>query len=65
MIKEEIKELLVEEGEYDPMDVETMSDYSLFDSILSCNGIVGFTDDIIAWYKSCFEESTFDNLDEL
>ena len=62
MIKEEVKEFLVEEGEYDPTDVETMSDYSLFDSILSYHGIIGFTDDIMGWYKACFEESTFDNL---
>lgn len=54
MIKEEVKEFLVEEGEYDPTDVETMSDYSLFDSILSYHGIIGFTDDIMEWYKACF-----------
>lgn len=63
MIKEEVKEFLVEEGEYDPTDVESMSDYSLFDSILSFHGIIGFTEDIMEWYKACFEESTFDNLE--
>ena len=34
MIKEEVKEFLVEEGEYDPTDVETMSDYSLRQKII-------------------------------
>ena len=62
MIKEEIKEFLVEEGEYDPLDVENMSDFRLFDAMLSFHGIIGFTNDIKDWYQACFEESTLDEL---
>lgn len=63
LTRRDIKDYLIDEAEYDPSDVETMSDYLLFDSILSFNGIIGFTDDIMSWYKACFDESTLDNLE--
>ncbi len=48
MTKEELQEYLVDEAEYRQEDVEGMSEYELVDNYLSYNGIIGFTDDILA-----------------
>ena len=47
MTKSELKEILVEDYEFDKADVETMSDYRLVDSWLRYNGIVNYTYDIL------------------
>lgn len=47
MTKEQLKEILIEDYEFDVIDVESMSDYQLLDSWLRYNGIVGYTVDIL------------------
>lgn len=47
MTKAELKEILVEDYEFDKEDVETMSDYQLVNSWLRYNGIIGYTYDIL------------------
>lgn len=47
MTKSELKEILVEDYEFDKEDVETMSDYQLVDSWLWYNGIIGYTHAIL------------------
>lgn len=47
MTKSELKEILVEDYEFDKVDVETMDEYKLVDSWLRYNGIVNYTYDIL------------------
>ena len=47
MTKAELKEILVEDYEFDKADVETMGDYQLVDAWLRYNGIIGYTYDIL------------------
>lgn len=47
MTKAELKEILVEEYEFDKADVETMDEYKLVDSWLRYNGIINYTYDIL------------------
>lgn len=47
MTKDELKDYLVDEAEYDFDEVQQMDEYELIDKYLTWEGIVGFTDDII------------------
>ena len=45
--KNDIKDFLVSEAEYDRIEVEEMNDFELFDAYLSWFGIIGWTGEII------------------
>lgn len=60
MTKEELKEILVEDYEFDKADVETMSDYQLVDSWLRYNGIIGYTYDILEVVSSAYNINLLD-----
>ena len=48
---QELKEELINTGDYTQEQVDQMDAYELFDKILTWNGIIGYTDDIISWIQ--------------
>lgn len=60
MTKTELKEILVEDYEFDKEDVETMSDYQLVDAWLRYNGIVNYTYDILEVVSSAYNINLLD-----
>lgn len=46
MDKEDLKQYLIDEAEYNAEDVERMECFELLDNYLSYNGIIGYTEDI-------------------
>ena len=60
MTKEELKETLVEDYEFDKADVETMSDYQLVDSWLRYNGIISYTYDILEVVSAAYNINLLD-----
>lgn len=55
MTKEELKELLLETGEYTQEQVDRMKSYELLNAILTWEGICGYTRDIINWVNAAYE----------
>lgn len=60
MTKAELKEILVEDYEFDKEDVETMSDYQLVNSWLRYNGIIGYTYDILEVVSAAYNIKLLD-----
>lgn len=52
MTKDQLKDYLVYEAEYDRETVDEMNDYELLDAYLIWEGIIGFTDSIIGAIKA-------------
>lgn len=52
MTKEQLKDYLVYEAEYNREAVDAMSDYELLDAYLNFEGIIDFTDSIISVIKA-------------
>lgn len=55
MTKEELKERLLETGEYTQEQVDRMKSYELLDAIFTWEGISGYTRAIINWVKAAYE----------
>lgn len=55
MTKEELKQLLIETGEYTQEEVDNMSSYDLLNTILTWEGICGYTRQILRWVKAAYE----------
>lgn len=55
MTKKELKELLLETGEYTQEQVDRMKSYELLNAILAWEGIFGYTRDIINWVNAAYE----------
>ena len=57
MDKDSIIEYLVDEseGEYTREELEAMSKHDLLDAYLTCEGIIGFTDDILEHIEAIYE----------
>lgn len=55
MTKEELKERLLETGEYTQEQVDRMKSYELLNAILTWEGICGYTRDIINWVNAAYE----------
>ena len=47
----ELKKELINTGDYTQEEVDKMDAYELFDKILTWNGIIGYTDNIISWIQ--------------
>lgn len=47
MTKDELKDYLIEEAEYNEMEVEEMNPLELIDAWLQWNGIIGYTGEIL------------------
>ena len=60
MTKAELKEILVEDYEFDKADVETMGDYQLVDAWLRYNGIIGYTYDILEVVSAAYNINLLD-----
>lgn len=52
----ELKEELINTGDYTQEQVDQMDAYELFDEILTWNGIIGYTEDIISWIQPLITE---------
>lgn len=55
MTKEELKQLLIETGEYTQEEVDNMNSYDLLNAILTWEGICGYTRQILQWVKAAYE----------
>lgn len=53
---QELKEELINTGDYTKEKVDQMDAYELFDKILTWNGIIGYTEDIISWIQPLITE---------
>lgn len=53
---QELKEELINTGDYTQEEVDQMDVYELFDNILNWNGIIGYTEDIISWIQPLIKE---------
>lgn len=53
---QELKEELINTGDYTQEKVDQMDAYELFDKILTWNGIIGYTEDIISWIQPLITE---------
>lgn len=53
---QELKEELINTGDYNQETVDQMDAYELFDKILTWNGIIGYTEDIISWIQPLIKE---------
>ena len=51
---EDLKNYLIEEADYEPIQVNNMTREELFDTYLTWNGIIGYTQDIMEAYKAAF-----------
>ena len=51
---EDLKNYLIEETDYEPIQVNNMTREELFDAYLTWNGIIGYTQDIMEAYKAAF-----------
>lgn len=51
---EDLKNYLIEEADYELIQVNNMTREELFDAYLTWNGIIGYTQDIIEAYKAAF-----------
>ena len=51
---EDLKNYLIEEADYEPIQVNNMTREELFDTSLTWNGIIGYTKDIMEAYKAAF-----------
>lgn len=51
---EDLKNYLIEEADYEPIQVNNMTREELFDTYLTWNGIIGYTRDIMEAYKAAF-----------
>ena len=51
---EDLKDYLIEEADYELIQVNNMSREELFDAYLTWNGIIGYTQDIMEAYKAAF-----------
>lgn len=51
---EDLKNYLIEESDYELIQVNNMTREELFDAYLTWNGIIGYTQDIIEAYKAAF-----------
>lgn len=51
---EDLKNYLIEEADYELIQVNNMTREELFDAYLTWNGIIGYTQDIIDAYKAAF-----------
>ena len=51
---EDLKNYLIEEADYELIQVNNMSREELFDAYLTWNGIIGYTRDIMEAYKAAF-----------
>lgn len=51
---EDLKNYLIEETDYELIQVNNMSREELFDAYLTWNGIIGYTRDIMEAYKAAF-----------
>ena len=54
---EDLKNYLIEEADYEPIQVNHMTREELFEAYLTWNGIIGYTQDIIEAYKAAFLSS--------
>lgn len=55
MTKEELKQELIDTGEYTREEVDGMSSYELFNAMLEWEGIFGYTRQILRWAKAANE----------
>ena len=55
MTKQDLKDFLVYEAEYDKESVEKMNSKELMDAWLSWEGILGYTNQIIELYQAAHE----------
>lgn len=53
---QELKEELINTGDYTQEEVDQMDAYELFDKILTWNGIIGYTEDILSWIQPLIKE---------
>lgn len=51
---EDLKNYLIEEADYELIQVNNMTREELFDAYLTGNGIIGYTSDIMEAYKAAF-----------
>ena len=51
---EDLKKYLIEEADYEPIQVNNMTREELFEAYLTWNGIIGYTQDIMEAYKAAF-----------
>ena len=51
---EDLKNYLIEEADYELIQVNNMTPEELFDAYLTWNGIIGYTQDIMEAYKAAF-----------
>ena len=51
---QDLKNYLIEEADYKPIQVNNMAREELFEAYLTWNGIIGYTQDIIEAYKAAF-----------
>lgn len=51
---EDLKNYLIEEADYELIQVNHMTREELFDTYLTWNGIIGYTQDIMEAYKAAF-----------
>ena len=51
---EDLKDYLIEEADYELIQVNNMSREELFDAYLTWNGIIGYTQDIMKAYQAAF-----------
>ena len=51
---EDLKNYLIEEADYESIQLDNMTREELFDAYLTWNGIIGYTQDIMEAYKAAF-----------
>ena len=51
---EDLKNYLIEEADYELIQVNNMTREELFEAYLTWNGIIGYTQDIIEAYRAAF-----------
>lgn len=51
---EDLKNYLIEEADYELIQVNNMTREELFEAYLTWNGIIGYTQDIIEAYQAAF-----------
>lgn len=51
---EDLKNYLIEEADYELIQLNNMTREELFDAYLTWNGIIGYTQDIMEAYKAAF-----------
>lgn len=51
---QDLKNYLIEEADYELIQVNNMTREELFDAYLTWNGIIGYTQDIMDAYKAAF-----------